>query len=124
MNTNVQLRMSVINAPDDLSPLKLRGWLMQQAREIQDMSDQHAYTRIRLFLTKRQRFAFTQKKLDVLLQGIVDKFPDIHGVELVEVERSLTNEQMQAAAEDANVELAELSNSLDEYLEQQGKPKH
>jgi hypothetical protein len=61
---------------------------------------------------------------DVLLQGIVDKFPAIHGVELVEVERSLTNEQMQAATEDANVELAELSNSLDEYLEQQGKPKH
>jgi DNA-binding PucR family transcriptional regulator len=116
--------MSVINAPDDLSPLKLRGWLMQQAREIQDMSGDHAYTRIRLFLTKRQRFAFTQKKLDVLLQGIVDKFPVIHGIELVEVDRSLTNEEMQAAAEDANVELAELSNSLDEYLEQQGKPKH
>lgn len=124
MNTNVQLRMSVINAPDDLSPLKLRGWLMQQAREIQYMSGQHAYTRIRLFLTKRQRFAFTQKKLDVLLQGIVDKFPAIQGVELVEVEQSLTNEEMQAAAKDANVELAELSNALDEYLEQRGKPKH
>lgn len=124
MNTNVHLRMSVINTPDDLSPLKLRGWLMQQAREIQDMSGEHAYTRIRLFLTKRQRFAFTQKKLDVLLQGIVDKFPAIHGIELVEVEQSLTNEQMQAAAKDADAELTELRNSLDEYLEQQGKPKH
>lgn len=124
MNTNLQLRISVINAPGDLSPLKLRGWLLQQAREIQDMSAEHAYTRIKLFLTKRQRFAFTQKKLDGLLQGIVDKFPAIHGIELVEVERSLTNEQMQAAAKAANGELTELRDSLDEYLEQQGKPKH
>lgn len=124
LNTNVQLRISVINTPDDLSPLKLRGWLLQQAREIQDISAEHAYTRIKLFLTKRQRFAFTQKKLDGLLQGIVDKFPAIHGIELVEVEHSLTNEEMQFAARDADAELTELGNSLDEYLEQLGKPKH
>lgn len=104
--------------------LKLRGWLLHQAREIQDMSAERAYTRIKLFLTKRQRFAFTQKKLGGLLQGIVDKFPAIHGIELVEVEQSLTNEEMQAVSKDADAELAELRNSLDEYLEQQAKPKH
>lgn len=103
---------------------KLRGWLLQQAREIQDMSAEHAYTRIKLFLTKRQRFAFTQKKLDGLLQGIVDKFPAIHGIELVEVEQSLTNDEMQSVAKDADAELAKIRNSLDEYLEQQGRPKH
>lgn len=124
MNSNVQLRISVINTPDDLSPLKLRGWLLQEAREIQDMSAEHAYTKIKLFLTKRQRFAFTQKKLDGLLQGIVDKFPAIHGIELVEVEQSLTNEEMQAVSKDADAELAELRNSLDEYLKQQAEPKH
>lgn len=88
------------------------------------MSAEHAYTRIKLFLTKRQRFAFTQRKLDALLKGIVDKFPAIHGIELVEVEQSLTNEEMQAVAKAADAELTELRNSLDEYMEQQGKPKH
>lgn len=88
------------------------------------MSAEHAYTRIKLFLTKRQRFALPQKKLDGLLQGIVDKFPAIHGIELVEVEQSLTNEQMHAAAKDADAELTELRNSLDEYLDQQGQLKH
>lgn len=117
--TNVQLRISVINTPDDLSPLKFRGWLLEQAREIQEMSGEHAYTRIKLFLTKRQRFAFTQKKLDALLQGIVDKFPAIHGVELVEVEKSLTNQEMQEASERATAELDELRESLDEYLGKQ-----
>ena len=77
-----------------------------------------------MFLTKRQRFAFTQKKLDGLLRGFVDKFPAIHGIELVEVEHSLTNEEMQLAARDADAELTELGNSLDEYLERQGRPKH
>lgn len=121
----MQLRISIVNTPDDLSPLKLRGWLLQQAREIQEMSSEHAYTRIKLFLTTRQRFAFTQKKLDVLLQGIVDKFPAIHGIELVEVNKSLTNQEMQTASEHANAELNELSKSLDGFLgKQKDKPLH
>jgi hypothetical protein len=82
--------MSGINTPDNLSPLELRGWLMQQTKEIKDMLGEHAYTRIRLFLTKRQGFAFTQKKRDVLLQGIFNKFRAIHRIELIEVEQPLT----------------------------------
>ena len=113
---NVQLRLSIINTPDDLSPLKLRGWLLQQAREIQEMSSDYAYTRIKLFLSKRQRFAFTQRKLDVLLQGIVDKYPAIHSIELAEVEKSLTNDQIQDACNMASAELNELSGSLDELM--------
>lgn len=119
LETNVQLRISVINTPDDLSPLKMRGWLLQQAREIQEMSSEHAYTRIKLYLTKRQRFAFTQKKLDMLLQRIVDKFPAIHGIDLVEVDKSLTNQEMQAVSEYANAELNDLSKSLDNFLGKQ-----
>lgn len=97
MNDNFQLRVSVINVPDDLSPLKLRGWLLQQAREIQEISSEHSYTEIKLFLSKRQRFAFPPKKLDALLQGIVDKFPAIHRVALCEVERTLDAGQMHDA---------------------------
>jgi hypothetical protein len=39
LNTNVQLRISVINRPDDLPALKLHGWLMQQVRGVQEMHD-------------------------------------------------------------------------------------
>jgi hypothetical protein len=124
LNTNVQLRISVINAPDDLSPLKLRGWLLQQAREIQEMSGEHAYTRIKLFLTTRQRFAFTQKKLDVLLQGIVDKFPAIHGIELLASEKPLNVEEMNAVSAAANSELNEMRKSLDDFLENSKPTRH
>lgn len=114
--TNIKLRISILNAPDDLSPLKLRGWLMQQAKDIQEISGENGYVQIKLFLTRRQRFAFTQKKLDTLLQGIVDKFPAIHRIELGEVETSLSNEQMRDAAEQAELDLQALSASLDNYL--------
>jgi hypothetical protein len=124
LNTNVQLRISVLNAPDDLSPLKLRGWLLQQAKEIQEISGEGVYTRIKLFLTIRQRYAFTQKKLDVLLQGIVDKFPAIHGIELLASENSLTSEEMKAVSADAKSELNEMSRSLDDFLNKKSKPTH
>lgn len=113
---NIQLRISILNVPGDLSPLKLRGWLLQQAREIEERSSGLAYTRIKLFLSRRQRFAYTQKKLDALLQGIVDKFPSIHGIELAEVEQSLTNDQLKEVSGLANAELQDLSASLDEFL--------
>jgi hypothetical protein len=124
LNSNIQLRISVINAPDDLSPLKLRGWLLGQAREIQAMSTKNAYIRIKLFLTTRQRFSFTQKKLDVLLQGIVDKFPAIHGIELISGDQSLTVQEMKVASDLANSELEEMGKSLDSFLSKQPDKTH
>lgn len=113
---NIQLRISIINVPSELSPLKLRGWLQLQAKEIQELSLEHAYTRIKLFLTKRQRYAFTQKKLDLLLQGIVDKHPAIHGIELIEVDKPLGIAEMSEVSAMANSELTEMKESLDEFL--------
>lgn len=111
---HVQLRISILNAPDDLSPLKLRGWLQQQAKEIQELSASQAFTRIKLFLTKKQRYGITQKKLDVLLQGIVDKHSAIHGIELIEVEKPLNVAEMEEASTMASSELNELAKSIDE----------
>lgn len=113
---HVQLRISILNVPDDLSPLKLRGWLQQQAKEIQELSTSHAYTRIRLFLTKKQRYGFTQKKLDVLLQGIVDKHSAIHGIELIEVETPLDVAEMKEASTMASSELNEMAKTLDKIV--------
>lgn len=87
---NIPFRISALNIPDNLSPLKLRGYLQREAADIQRLSGDKGYTIIRLFLPERLRLQFTQKKLDVLLQSIVDKHPAIHRVELERTERSLT----------------------------------
>lgn len=91
---NIPFRISALNIPDDLSPLKLRGYLQREAANIQRLSGGKGYTIIRLFLPERLRLQFTQKKLDVLLQSIVDKHPAIHRVELERTERPLTLAEM------------------------------
>jgi hypothetical protein len=117
---NVHLRISVISVPGSLSALKLRGWLQQQAQEIQDASGEQAYVQIKLFLTKRQRFSLPPDKFDKMLNSIVDGFSAIHSIELVIGEQELTSGQMLAEAAKANVELNEMVELLDEKL---GKDK-
>lgn len=113
---NFQLRMSVLNVPGELSALKLRGWLQQQALEIQGSSGDQAFVHIKLFLTKKQRFAFTQKKLDKLLSSIVDGYAAIHRIELLVVEAALTPAQMQEEVARANAEFQEMVESFDDQV--------
>lgn len=101
-----QLRISILNAPDDLTPLKLRGWLRSEAESIQGLvKGEHDMIVIRLFLPDRLRLATTQKQLDKLLQGIVDRFPNIYRVELRPVTTALTAGEMAQAAEEGQADL-------------------
>jgi len=101
-----QLRLSILNTPDDLTPLKLRGWLRSEAESIQGMAkSEHDMIVIRLFLPERLRLASTQKQLDKLLQGIVDRFPNIYRVELRPVTKALTLGEMAQAAEEGQTDL-------------------
>lgn len=121
----LQLRISVLNVPGDLSHLKVRGWLQQQAQEIQASAGEQGYVHIKLFLTKQQRYAFAPNKLDKLLKSIVDGYPSIHRIVLVIVENELTPLQMQEEAARANDELHEMANSLDtKFGAQKGPTVH
>jgi hypothetical protein len=111
--SDFQVRLSVLNVPGDLSALKLRGWLQAQAREIQEASGENAYVQIKLFLTKKQRFALTPKKLDSLLTSIVDGYSAIHTIELKVVDEPLTAEQMTDAVAEATAEFQEMMDSLE-----------
>ena len=119
---NLKLRISVLNVPGDLSHLKVRGWLQQQAQEIQASAGEQGYVHIKLFLTKQQRYAFAPNKLDKLLKSIVDGYPSIHRIVLVIVENELTPVQMQEEAARANDELQEMAESLDKKFGPQKGP--
>ena len=114
-NGNIKLRVSILNPPDDLSPLKLRGWLQQQAVEIQSMSG-NSFTVVKLYLAKKLRMAFTQKKLDALLGGIVEKHANIYRIELAVVDAQLDMDQIAVAQEEAKQDMAEMAKSADEFL--------
>jgi hypothetical protein len=119
---NLRLRISVLNVPSDLSHLKVRGWLQQQAQEIQADAGEQGYVHIKLFLTKHQRYAFAPNKLDKLLNSIVASYPAIHRIVLVVVENELTPVQMQEEAARANDELQEMADSLDKKFGPQKSP--
>jgi hypothetical protein len=112
---NVKFRVSILNPPDDLSPLKLRGWLRQQATEIQSMSG-NGFTIIKLYLANKLRMAFTQKKLDTLLGGIVEKHANIYRIELAVVDAQLDVDQIAVAQEEAKEDIAAMVKSADDFL--------
>jgi hypothetical protein len=62
------------------------------------------------------RFAFTQNKLDLLLQDIVNKHPCIYRIELLPVDKTLNAEQMQEAAEFAQLELKALMEDAKQFV--------
>jgi hypothetical protein len=98
MKPSGKLSISLVNVPADVSPLKLRGFLRAEAEDIQRKATEHSLFIVRLFLPERLLFAVTQKKVDVLLQDITNKYESIQRVELVVVKQSLNAVQMMEEA--------------------------
>ncbi len=90
-----KLRISLVNIPDDVSPLELRALLRSEANSIQALT-RHPDDRIliRLFMPAQVLLAIGQRDLDSILQTIVNKNANIQRIELREVERALSIEAM------------------------------
>lgn len=108
-----QIRISLLNPGADISPLRLRGWLQNEAAQISARCEPGDGAIVRLFLTRKLRFGFTQQKLDTLLQTIADKTPGIVRIETLVVEAPLTPDQMQEEIRIADAD-------LDNYLRRAG----
>jgi len=93
--TMPKIRVSIINVPTELSPLKLRGFLRGQAQDIQALTKHREdITVIRVFVPSRIVAALGVKKLDGIFQKIVDSHANIARAELVETSQSLTPSEM------------------------------
>jgi len=103
--SNIQFRISLVSVPVEVSPLKLRGYLRAEAEDIQRKATEHSLFLVRLFLSERLLFAVTQKKVDALLDDIVNKYESIQRVELVIVKHPLDAAQMMEEAKLANEDL-------------------
>lgn len=108
MKPSGKLSISLVNVPADVSALKLRGFLRAEAEDIQRKATEHSLFIVRLFLPERLLFAVTQKKVDVLLQDITNKYESIQRVELVVVKQSLDLAQMMEEAKLAEEDVKQL----------------
>jgi hypothetical protein len=124
---NIQFRISLVNVPAEVSSLKLRGYLRAEAEDIHGKATEHSIYIVRVFLPERTLFAYTQKKLDALLEDIVNKYESIYRVEMVPVKDSLNMTQLQEAQQKAQQDLAELIkdvNTMSESLKDKGRTIH
>lgn len=98
MEPNLHLRISILSPGPDVTPLKFRGWLRGEAADI-DLKTRntglaHQVSIIRLFMPNRLRLSIGQKKLDKILQDIVDRFETIYRIELEQVDAPLSMEEL------------------------------
>lgn len=105
-----QFRSVVMQVPAEISPLKFRGHLRREIQAVQaGVQSAEEIVVVRLFVLEKVLFGLGQKKVDSILNGVVEKCPNIQRIELEGLVRPLTADEMQEAADEAQATLAALS---------------
>ena len=105
-----QFRSVVLQVPAEISPLKFRGHLRREIQAVQaGVQSAEEIIVVRLFVLEKVLFGLGQKKVDSILNGVVEKCPNIQRIELEGLVRPLTADEMQEAADEAQATLADLS---------------
>lgn len=105
-----QFRSTVLQVPTEVTPLKFRGYLRQEIQAVQaSVQSPEEIIVVRLFVLERVLFGLGARKVDSILQGVVEKCPNIQRVELEALARPLTAEEMEEAAEEAQATVQVLS---------------
>lgn len=100
-----QIRITLLNPGVEISPLRLRGWLQTEAARVNARCGPDDGVILRLFLTKKLRYAFTGDKLDAMLRTLTEKYPAILRVETQLVDAPLDQAQMEIQTREANTRL-------------------
>ena len=105
-----QFRSVVLQVPAEISPLKFRGHLRREIQAVQaGVQSPEEIIVVSLFVLEKVLFGLGQKKVDSILNGVVEKCPNIQRIELEGLVRPLTADEMQEAADEAQATLAALS---------------
>ena len=105
-----QFRSVVLQVPAEISPLKFRGHLRREIQAVQAaVQSAEEIVVVRLFVLETVLFGLGQKKVDSILNGVVEKCPNIQRIELEGLVRPLTADELQEAADEAQATLAALS---------------
>ncbi|MBP8168838.1 MAG: hypothetical protein KAX99_04155 [Azonexus sp.] len=115
-----QYRSATLQVPAEVTPLKFRGYLRKEIEAVQATAQgEEDIIVVRLFVLEKVLFGLGAKKVDSILHGALGKCPNIlHGalgkcpnilrIELEGLLRSLTQDEMQEAAAEAQSTLQAL----------------
>lgn len=105
-----QFRSTVLQVPAEVTPLKFRGYLRKEIQAVQaGVQSPEEIIVVRLFVLEKVLFGLGARKVDGILQGVVEKCPNIQRIELEALARPLTAEEMAEAAEEAQATVQVLS---------------
>lgn len=113
-----QLFIAILNPGVEITPLKLRGWLQREARQVSARAQPGDGAILRLFLTPRLRYAFTGEKLDALLQDLTERYPVVLRIETRLVDAPLSQDDMEAAIRQANQDLQKFIQRAENHARQ------
>ena len=116
---NLQFNVNVLTVPSFIQPNEFSTWLHQESRALQDLADDNSLIIVRLYLAQRIKDAWTKPELDVLLQGITEKYPHIFRVEMIVIEEDLNLSEIELLQSDGDKEIANLMESMEQYQQQQ-----
>jgi len=116
---NVQFNVNVLTVPSFIQPDEFSSWLHQESRALQDLAEDNSLIIVRLYLAQRIKDVWSKQELDVLLQGITEKYPRIFRVEMIVIEEDLNLSEIELLQSDGNKEIADLMESMERFQEQQ-----
>ena len=116
---NLQFNVNVLTVPSFIQPNEISTWLHQESRALQDLADDNSLIIVRLYLAQRIKDVWTKPELDVLLQGITEKYPHIFRVEMIVIEEDLNLSEIELLQSDGDKEIANLMESMEQYQQQQ-----
>ena len=104
-----QYRSATLQVPAEVTPLKFRGYLRKEIEAVQATAQgEEDIIVVRLFVLEKVLFGLGAKKVDSILHGALGKCPNILRIELEGLLRSLTQDEMQEAAAEAQSTLQAL----------------
>lgn len=110
-----QIFIAILNPGVEITPLRLRGWLQKEAAAVNKRAHPGDGAILRLFLTKKLRYAFTGDKLDAMLRTLTERYPTILRIETQLVEAPLSAEDMEAQTRQANADLQKFMQHAEAY---------
>jgi hypothetical protein len=113
---NVEFWTTVLNVPDAITPLKFQAWLLNEVDSVQKNCLDSSFVIIKLFLPMRIRLAFMRDELNKFLQDIPGTYPNIHWVDVVQVNDSLTSDELAAIQAKQQNEILNLNKSVNDFL--------
>lgn len=120
-----QVRFSILNLPENLNPLKLKGYLRKEVNDIQEGCQENDLVFIRVFMPMSIKSRISGREIDKIFNSLIEKkLPNIKRIECVQVKNQLSLAELETASQDAKTEINEITEMLKHHTDENPPTHH